>query len=194
MALYFYKGYDGDLQYFIKCEWVNDVDYTVDQDPELPICNLTLTTLKEFWLGTVTRKELQSFLKKGREPDKLTEVVTVALQGDTKYQDNDLKWRLKADGEGGGECEVALHVYLDGKLPLILGKFHIPKLDNSKRDEYLKIWMEAVVVQNAKSKEIRRAVLERNQDLVELKSTLEKRLDDIVSEKVDAEINLLLKA
>lgn len=55
----------------------------------------------------VTRKELQSFLKKGREPDKLTEVVTVALQGDTKYQDNDLKWRLKADGEGGGECEVS---------------------------------------------------------------------------------------
>lgn len=55
MALYFYKGYDGDLQYFIKCEWVNDVDYTVDQDPELPICNLTLTTLKEFWLGTGRR-------------------------------------------------------------------------------------------------------------------------------------------
>lgn len=52
MVSFFYKGHHDDEQYYIKCDWQNDLDYTIEQDTDLPICNFTLTTLKEFWSGT----------------------------------------------------------------------------------------------------------------------------------------------
>ncbi|CDH48832.1 predicted protein [Lichtheimia corymbifera JMRC:FSU:9682] len=188
MVHYFYKNNYKNVQVYIDCHWLHNVDLA--QETNDTICEITVTDRSNYWTGTVTRQDLNNFVRQGITIDEINKVVTAGLQGKSEYNGQPLRWKVTTDTH---KCKLALLSYMGGKLPYELGHVEIPIVPEKDKEKVLHAWMENSVQQNAQHMKTQEALLARNNDLVALKESLKNQIEALERDKLDADFSMFHK-
>ncbi|KAI7885237.1 hypothetical protein K492DRAFT_204103 [Lichtheimia hyalospora FSU 10163] len=188
MVHYFYKNDYKNVQVYIDCQWLHNVD--LSQETNDTICEITITDRSSYWTGPVTCKDLHNFVRQGATVDEINKVVTAGLQGRGEYNGQPLKWKVTTDPH---KCKLALLSYMSGKLPYKLGHLEIPAVPEKDKDKVMHAWMENSVQQNAQHMRTQEALLARNNDLVTLKESLKNQIEALERDKLDADFSMFHK-
>ncbi|KAI9251441.1 hypothetical protein BDA99DRAFT_563712 [Phascolomyces articulosus] len=191
MVHYIYKSEQKQDQsrWYIDCEWMNNIDFETNHS-DLHLCTITLNNVSDFWSGSITRKDLDNFVNQNTSFDKLNQVVTSGLQGEQDYEGQALSWKIF---QKENTCKMVLIGYMAGSLPYELGYINIPKVPAPEKHKVMRNWMENTIKQCLTFKQIQKALLERNRDLVVYKEKMEKELEDLTREKVESDMATIQK-
>ncbi|CDS07782.1 hypothetical protein LRAMOSA01731 [Lichtheimia ramosa] len=188
MVHYFYKNDYKNVQVYIDCHWLRNVD--LSQETKDTVCEITVTDRSSYWTGTVTCQDLQNFVRQETTIDEINKVVTAGLQGRKEYNGQPLKWKVTTDTQ---KCKLALLSYMGGKLPYELGHVEIPAVPEKDKESVMHAWMENSVQQNAQHMKTQEALLARNNDLIALKESLKNQIEALERDKLDADFSMFHK-
>ncbi|KAG2227536.1 hypothetical protein INT45_002221 [Circinella minor] len=192
MAHYFYQSEqkEDSIKWYIDCEWNNNLDF--ESNPmDLDICTITLNNVNDYWTSIVTRKDLDNFINPNAIFNKLNQVVTKGLQGETDFEGQELSWKINQEKN---KCEMSLIGYMAGSLPYQLGSIHMTKVTSiSKKQKVMEHWMDNTIKQYQTDKQTRNALSKRNKDLELYRKQMEKELEDLTREKVESDMIVIEK-
>ncbi|KAI9304367.1 hypothetical protein BJ944DRAFT_231359 [Cunninghamella echinulata] len=184
MVSYFYKNQYKGIVTYISCHWLNEIDLE-SSDVTIPICQLTLTNISDFYKGTITCKDLEDFKKGKIEKDTLKKVIQAGLQGEQEYQGDELNWKTVFTEDG---CKMTLIGYLNNALPMQVGSFLLPQVNADSNNKALwQEWLENTSKGFANLKESQMALLERNSQLEKNYKECESMANKFAIEKQDNE-------
>ncbi|KAI7853173.1 hypothetical protein BDC45DRAFT_536643 [Circinella umbellata] len=192
MVHYFYQSEqkEDSIKWYIDCEWNNNLDF--ESNPmDLDICTITLNNVNDYWTSIVTRKDLDNFMNPNAILNKLNQVVTKGLQGETDFEGQELSWKINQEKN---KCEMSLIGYMAGSLPYQLGSIHVTKVTSlSEKQKVMENWMENTTKQYQIDKQTRNALSARNKDLELNRKQMEKELENLTQEKVESDMMVIEK-
>ncbi|ORZ00231.1 hypothetical protein BCR43DRAFT_133840 [Syncephalastrum racemosum] len=191
---------------FFHCEWLNDLRLNEAQPNDLDIFKFVLTDLRDYWPGTVKRKELESFKKTGGSMEKMSTVVKAACQGAATFDNEALQWKVDHKKDS---CKITLITL--GDLEFELGHFTLSKAPASQRHTHHLEWMQTAVTLSSRarvspafinkrltlitgvSQETDEILTERTRDLEAINAKLQSTIQSLTDSKVESELNIFME-
>ncbi|SAL96968.1 hypothetical protein [Absidia glauca] len=166
---------------FISCTWLGDELDLLDQTigATTPICQLlVVNSAQDCYKGTVTYKDLDDFRRGSITVDVLNTLIKLGLQGAEYYQGDRIAWKTIFNPN---DCQVNI------------GTFQLGRIPDSEKPQAWTEWMEKTTSQFKILKETQDALTLRNAYLVKDFERMEAVAEDLVIQKINADMVMTSK-